>query len=159
VTATGPRLWAGLRVPDQRPDTGAIERYFSCCLPGGRGDRVASGSGPDPSMDRNCLDPLERASILTRNRPIFFRISCRTSPGGNLRASSNNFASISSRSSYISLSEDFSVRETKRSACSYDCLVWAYASGHCKPLRDHFAVKRKPTSGCGDGELCSRKVS
>jgi hypothetical protein len=30
VTATGPRLWAGLNAPDQRPGTGATERYFSC---------------------------------------------------------------------------------------------------------------------------------
>ena len=32
MTATGPRLWAGLKVPDQRPNTGATERYFSCWL-------------------------------------------------------------------------------------------------------------------------------
>jgi hypothetical protein len=32
VTATGPRLWAGLKAPDQRPSTRATERYFSCWL-------------------------------------------------------------------------------------------------------------------------------
>ena len=32
MTATGPRLWAGLNAPDQRPRTGATERYFSCWL-------------------------------------------------------------------------------------------------------------------------------
>jgi hypothetical protein len=32
VTATGPRLWAGLNAPDQRPGTGATERYFSYWL-------------------------------------------------------------------------------------------------------------------------------
>ena len=32
MTATGPRLWAGLSAPDQRPGTGATERYFSCWL-------------------------------------------------------------------------------------------------------------------------------
>jgi hypothetical protein len=45
VTATGPRLSAGLKAPDQRPSTGAIERYFyfSCCLLAGVGDRAAKG--------------------------------------------------------------------------------------------------------------------
>ena len=32
MTATGPRLWAGLNAPDQRLGTGATERYFSCWL-------------------------------------------------------------------------------------------------------------------------------
>jgi len=32
VTATGPRLWAGLNALDQRLGTGATERYFSCWL-------------------------------------------------------------------------------------------------------------------------------
>jgi hypothetical protein len=32
VTTTGPRLWAGLNAPDQRPGTGATERYFFCWL-------------------------------------------------------------------------------------------------------------------------------
>jgi hypothetical protein len=32
VTATGPRLSAGLNAPDQRLGTGATERYFSCWL-------------------------------------------------------------------------------------------------------------------------------
>jgi hypothetical protein len=32
VTARTPRLWAGLNAPDQRPGTGATERYFSCWL-------------------------------------------------------------------------------------------------------------------------------
>jgi hypothetical protein len=32
VTATEPRLWAGLNAPDQRLGTGATERYFSCWL-------------------------------------------------------------------------------------------------------------------------------
>jgi hypothetical protein len=32
VTTTGPRLWAGLNAPGQRPGTGATERYFSCWL-------------------------------------------------------------------------------------------------------------------------------
>ena len=30
MTATGPRLWAGLNAPEQRLCTGATERYFSC---------------------------------------------------------------------------------------------------------------------------------
>ena len=30
MTATGPRLWAGLNAPEQRLGTGATERYFSC---------------------------------------------------------------------------------------------------------------------------------
>jgi hypothetical protein len=30
VTATGPRLWAGLNAPEQQLGTGATERYFSC---------------------------------------------------------------------------------------------------------------------------------
>ena len=32
MTATAPRLWAGLNAPDQRLGTGATERYFSCWL-------------------------------------------------------------------------------------------------------------------------------
>ena len=32
MTATGPRLWAGLKAPDQRLGTGATERYFSYWL-------------------------------------------------------------------------------------------------------------------------------
>ena len=32
MTAAGPRLWAGLNAPGQRPGTGATERYFSCWL-------------------------------------------------------------------------------------------------------------------------------
>ena len=32
MTATGPRLWAGLKAPDQRLGTGATARYFSCWL-------------------------------------------------------------------------------------------------------------------------------
>jgi len=32
VTATGPRLWAGLNALDQRLGTGATECYFSCWL-------------------------------------------------------------------------------------------------------------------------------
>jgi hypothetical protein len=32
VTATGPRSWAGLNAPDQRPGTGATGRYFSYWL-------------------------------------------------------------------------------------------------------------------------------
>ena len=32
MTATGPRLWAGLNAPDQRLGTVATERYFSCWL-------------------------------------------------------------------------------------------------------------------------------
>ena len=32
MTATGPRLWAGLNALDQRLGTGATERYFSCWL-------------------------------------------------------------------------------------------------------------------------------
>ena len=32
MTATGPRLWAGLNALDQRQGTGATERYFSCWL-------------------------------------------------------------------------------------------------------------------------------
>jgi hypothetical protein len=45
VTATGPRLSAGLKALDQRPSTGAIERYFyfSCCLLAALGDRAAKG--------------------------------------------------------------------------------------------------------------------
>jgi hypothetical protein len=42
VTATGGRLWVGLRAPDQRPSTGGTGRYFSCCLPAGLGDRAKS---------------------------------------------------------------------------------------------------------------------
>jgi len=38
VTATGPRLSAGLRAPDQRPSTGVIGRYFLCCRRAGYGD-------------------------------------------------------------------------------------------------------------------------
>ena len=30
MIATGPRLWAGSNAPDQRPGTGATERYFFC---------------------------------------------------------------------------------------------------------------------------------
>lgn len=30
MTATGPRLWAGLNAPGPRLGTGATERYFSC---------------------------------------------------------------------------------------------------------------------------------
>jgi hypothetical protein len=30
VTATGPRLLAGLNAPEQRLGTGATKRYFSC---------------------------------------------------------------------------------------------------------------------------------
>ena len=36
MTATGPRLWAGLKALDQRPSTGATERYFSCWLAAAR---------------------------------------------------------------------------------------------------------------------------
>ncbi len=43
MTATGPRLWADLKAPDQRPSTGGTGRYFSCCLPAGLGDRAAVG--------------------------------------------------------------------------------------------------------------------
>jgi hypothetical protein len=48
VTATGPRLSAGLKALDQRPSTGAIERYFyfSCCLLAALGDRAAKGASP-----------------------------------------------------------------------------------------------------------------
>jgi hypothetical protein len=41
VTATGPRLWAGLNAPDQRQDTAATERYFSCWLAAATDVKVA----------------------------------------------------------------------------------------------------------------------
>ena len=47
MTATGPRLSAGLKALDQRPGTGAIERYFSCCLSAGLGNRAESVSRSD----------------------------------------------------------------------------------------------------------------
>jgi hypothetical protein len=44
VTATGPRLSAGLRAPDQRPNTGVIGRYFLYCLRAGYDDALKRGA-------------------------------------------------------------------------------------------------------------------
>jgi hypothetical protein len=56
VTATGPRLSAGLRAPDQRPSTGAIGRYFLCCLRAGYGD--VRSRAPECEQ-RSCKVPLQ----------------------------------------------------------------------------------------------------
>jgi hypothetical protein len=55
VTATGPRLSAGLKALDQRPSTGAIERYFyfSCCLLAALGDRAGTGGASPAALARN----------------------------------------------------------------------------------------------------------
>jgi len=77
VTATGPRLSAGLRAPDQRPSTGVIGRYFLCCLRAGYGD--ARSRAPECDQ-RSCKVPLQSflsatfstADIYRTVRPICF---------------------------------------------------------------------------------------
>jgi hypothetical protein len=64
VTPTGP-LWAGLNAPDQRPSTGAIERYFSCCLSAGVGNRAGTGARRPPHRALACANSARRISFPT----------------------------------------------------------------------------------------------
>jgi hypothetical protein len=66
ATATGPRLSAGMRAPDQRPTTGVIGRYFFCCPRAGYDD--AQRSAPECEQ-RSCKVPPQppfMVHILTR---------------------------------------------------------------------------------------------
>ena len=58
----GQRLWAGLNAPEKRPSTGAIARYFSCCLPAGLGDL---GAGSTASSSRRIKDLISETTMPT----------------------------------------------------------------------------------------------
>ena len=77
MTATGPRLWAGLKVPDQRPNTGATERYFSCWLAAAIGDR-ALGFLELTERQNVSLTLLDRMSNLIA-RPALKRLAAEAS--------------------------------------------------------------------------------